>query len=108
MKNFIRFLVLALIGFFQLAATCTPIPTTDPKVSAVQWIPNIATDYVQGYKVYVGIQTQVYPLVKDVGEVSSYSLTSLGLKTGVHYYLTVTAYNVAGESIKSAEVQFDY
>lgn len=52
----------------------------------------------QGYRVYWGTSKGSYPNHITVGDVTSYSLDKLPLADNTTYYITVTAYNSAGES----------
>jgi len=52
----------------------------------------------QGYRVYWGTSPGNYPNSRDAGSATQYSLDSLPLADNTTYYLTVTAYNSAGES----------
>lgn len=52
----------------------------------------------QGYRVYWGTSRGNYPNSRDAGSSTRYNLDSLPLADNTSYYLTVTAYNSAGES----------
>jgi hypothetical protein len=52
----------------------------------------------QGYRVYWGTSSGSYPNSRDVGSATQYNLNNLPLADKTTYYLTVTAYNSAGES----------
>lgn len=52
----------------------------------------------QGYRVYWGTTLGNYPNSRDAGSATQYNLDSLPLADETTYYLTVTAYNSAGES----------
>ncbi|MBW2095974.1 MAG: fibronectin type III domain-containing protein [Deltaproteobacteria bacterium] len=52
----------------------------------------------QGYRVYWGTSLGNYPNSRDAGSSTQYDLDSLPLADDTTYYLTVTAYNSAGES----------
>ena len=54
-------------------------------------------------RVYVGDSHGVYSTSRDVGNVTTYTVT--GLQSGLHYYFVVTAYDLNGyESGFSNEV----
>ena len=59
------------------------------------WAP---VDGAQGYRVYWGTSPGSYPHSRDVGSATKCDLSSLPLADNTTYYLTVTAYNSAGES----------
>ena len=52
----------------------------------------------QGYRVYWGTSPGNYPNSRDAGSATQYNLSNLPLADKTTYYLTVTAYNSAGES----------
>jgi hypothetical protein len=52
----------------------------------------------QGYRVYWGTSAGNYPNSVDAGSATQYNLSNLPLADKTTYYLTVTAYNSAGES----------
>jgi hypothetical protein len=52
----------------------------------------------QGYRVYWGTSKGNYPNKVDVGAATQYPVDSLPLADKTVYYITVTAYNAAGES----------
>ena len=59
------------------------------------WAP---VDGAQGYRVYWGTSPGNYPNSRNTGSATQYNLSSLPLADKTTYYLTVTAYNSAGES----------
>ena len=68
------------------------------------WDPNLEPD-LEGYKLYYGNETGVYPYVIDVGNMEI--CTVADLKQGETYYFAATAYNAAGlESSYSNEVAY--
>jgi hypothetical protein len=73
----------------------------------VTWSASSATD-LDGYRVYWGTQSGVYPNSQDVGNVLTYIINDL--VEGTTYFIAVTAYDVVGnESAKSvpAEITVD-
>ena len=68
---------------------------------SLEWDPNTEPD-VEGYKVYWGSASEVYPFSKDVGNQTNYIVT--GLIVGETYYFAVTAYNANAESDYSSEI----
>jgi hypothetical protein len=52
----------------------------------------------QGYRVYWGTSPGNYPNSRDAESATQYNLNNLPLADKTSYYLTVTAYNSAGES----------
>jgi len=70
----------------------------------LEWDPNLEPD-IEGYKVYWGTGSGVYPFSKDVGNQTSYTIT--GLIVGKIYYIAVTAFNTSKiESGYSNEVVY--
>ena len=70
---------------------------------AAKLIWDASSGTVDGYKVYYGT-TATPSNSKTVGNVTSYNLDNLPLSENVQYYLTLTAYNSAGESAPSLPV----
>jgi hypothetical protein len=67
------------------------------------WNPNPPEDEVTGYAVYYGTASGKYTWTKDVGNVTTCTIT--GLTAGVTYYIVLTAYDKYGnESDFSDEV----
>jgi len=60
----------------------------------------------QGYRVHWGTSQGTYPNSVDAGGATQYPLDSLPLADSTMYYLTVTAYNAAGESGYSTPVRY--
>jgi hypothetical protein len=76
---------------------------TAPSSGTVTLIWDPETDpSVRGYKVYVGTSSNAYGAPVDIGNVTTYQV--LNLLSGTTYYFAVTAYNSAGESGYSNEV----
>jgi hypothetical protein len=66
------------------------------------WDPNPESD-IGGYKIYYGVESRVYDVVVDVGNVTNTIITNL--TSGTTYYFAATAYNLASlESDFSEEV----
>jgi hypothetical protein len=79
-----------------------------PKVHCSQvtlaWDPVSASE-LAGYKIYYGFSSGTYQWVRDVGNVTTATLSSL--TAGTTYYSAATAYNTSGiESHYSNEVKF--
>jgi len=70
--------------------------------ATLTWNPDASTN-LAGYKVYLGTSSGVYSSSVSVGNVTSYTVSNLGV--GNTYYFAVTAYNSSGvESGFSNEV----
>lgn len=79
----------------------TTSTSSSSNTASLTWNPDTLT--VAGYKVYVGTSSGVYASSINVGNVTSYTVTNLGV--GTTYYFAVTAYNTSGlESGFSNEV----
>ena len=61
---------------------------------------------VDGYKIHWGTRKNRQPNTRDVGARTRYNLNKLPLSEGVTYYLSVSAYNKAGESPPCEPVVF--
>ena len=84
------------------SSTSTPPSNSSGTTATVSWNPSTSTN-LAGYKVHVGTSSGVYSSVVDVGNVTAYAVTNLGV--GTTYYFAVTAYNTSGvESSFSNEV----
>jgi hypothetical protein len=78
-------------------------------VCTATWNANVSSEQVIGYKLYMSTTsgTEGTGVIKDVGNVLTSTLsTTFTLVSGTQYYITVTAYNIAGESSMSNEVPF--
>jgi len=73
-------------------------PTIGDRQVSLSWVTN-TVDTV-GYKVYYGTSPGVYGASVDVGNVSSATIT--GLVNNVVYFMTVVAYDVAGNESNKA------
>lgn len=62
----------------------------------------------EGYYVYYGTETGVYPAREDVGNVTEVPdiVNAFGLGSNTEYFFTVSAYNLAGESDNSNEANY--
>jgi hypothetical protein len=68
------------------------------------WNPSPSSG-VAGYRLYYGTSNGNYPLILNVGNTTSATLS--GLTPGQRYYLVVTAYNTIGfESLPSNQISF--
>ena len=84
------------------STTSSPPLTSSPTLSGssgntvttvtLGWDPSTSTN-LAGYKVYVGTSSGAYSSSLDVGNVTSYAVTNLGV--GSTYYFAVTAYNAS-------------
>jgi hypothetical protein len=61
---------------------------------------------VDGYNVYYGTNPSDQSNYRDVGNTTQLDLNNLPLSDGVTYYLSVSAYNSAGESPPCSPVVF--
>jgi hypothetical protein len=95
-------IVLALAFFVALLGT---VSTAQAASVTAMWNPNPESD-IAGYKLLYGTQSGVYSTTIDVGNVTTWTLTTLSL--GTRYFFVVRAYNTALLlSPPSAEVFFD-
>ena len=85
------------------ATSSTPTSTSSSGSTAtLTWQPTTSTD-LSGYKVYMGTASGVYNSPVTVGNVTSHTVSSLGV--GSTYYFAVTSYDTSGnESGFSNEV----
>ena len=86
------------LTFLDINAPISPpaglATTTGTGLITLNWSANSESD-VKGYKVYYGTSTGSYTNSIDVGNVTSYTITSL---PGSKYYVTVTAYDTSFNS----------
>jgi hypothetical protein len=72
----------------------------------IAWLPPAGT--VDGYKVYVGTQSNQYAQTLDLGFVApdpdGEARATLRLDSATDFYIAMTAYNAAGESAHSNEI----
>jgi hypothetical protein len=80
--------------------------TTVAVVSAASLVWDASTGTVDGYNVYYGTSATNPSESVNVGNVTQYSIDSLPLSENVQYYLSVSAYNTAGESDPCAPVAY--
>ena len=84
------------------AASSTTPSGSSATTATLSWNPSTSTN-LAGYKVYRGTSSGTYSSSVDVGNVTSYAITNLGV--GTTYYFAVTAHNISGvESSFSNEV----
>lgn len=84
------------------SATSTTLSSSSATTATLSWSPSTSTN-LAGYKVYVGTASAVYSSSLSVGNVTSYTVSNLGV--GSTYYFAVAAYNTSGiESSFSNEV----
>ena len=99
-KFFITILVFALLALVSIANAGVTL----------KWDASVATPSspVDGYYVYYGTETGVYPERSDVGEATEVLnlIPILGLASDTHYFFTVRAYNTKGESGPSNEADY--
>lgn len=80
----------------------TTLSSSSATTATLSWSPSTSTN-LAGYKVYVGTASAVYSSSLSVGNVTSYTVSNLGV--GSTYYFAVAAYNTSGiESSFSNEV----
>jgi hypothetical protein len=103
-------------GFYRLDVTATTsaglrsgstkhdFTVIEPQQVTLMWDQNTEPD-LDGYKIYYGDMSGVYPNVINVGNCESCTVT--GLAPGKTYYFSATAYNTSGlESDFSDEVVY--
>ena len=79
-----------------------PSTSSSGSTASLTWSPDTSTN-LAGYKVYVGTSSRVYSSAVNVGNVTTYAVTNLGI--GTTYYFAVSAFNSSGiESGFSNEV----
>lgn len=89
-KGLVRSFILALLVTFPLAMAATPGAAATVTVA---WDPNTESD-LAGYVVSYGTQSGVYSTSVDVGNTTSWTVTTLA--AGQRYYFVVQAYNTSG------------
>ena len=75
-------------------------------ISAETLVWDASSGTVNGYNVYYGTTPGDQSNYRDVGNVTQLDLNNLPLSEGVTYYLSVSAYNEAGESLPCTPVVF--
>lgn len=87
-----------------------------PKTTKLSWTgptttvdgqPINADTALTGYKVYCGVNSNIYTILKDVGIVTIYPAIDIPLISGV-WYCVITASNKYGESGYSNEKRIDF
>lgn len=106
MKRRSGLLLICVIAFvlfmISLAALVTVAMAAGPKLV---W--DASSGPVDGYRVYWGTAAGVHPNSKDVGPKLEEPISDLnGLLPGTQYFFVVRAYNTAGESGDSNEVNY--
>jgi hypothetical protein len=96
-------LKLRILAFFLLAAFLIILPSSI-LAETLKW--DASSGKVEGYKIYWGTNKYKPTNSRDVGKRRAYNLNKLPLAEGVTYYLSVSAYNQAGESKRSTPVVF--
>jgi hypothetical protein len=80
----------------------SPSTSSSSNTANLTWSPDTSTN-LAGYKIYVGTSSGVYSSAVNVGNVTTYAVTNLGI--GTTYYFAVSAFNSSGiESGFSNEV----
>jgi len=87
-----------------LPAIVTIVMPSSSWAATLVWDPSRGV--VDGYKVYWGTSRNNPSDSIDVGPRAAYHLDNLPLSEGVTYYISVSAYNSAGESPRCAPVVF--
>lgn len=64
------------------------------------------TDQVEGYIIYYGTSATNLSQSVEVGTVTSYNLDDFNLSENIRYYFSLAAYNAAGESPRTATVDY--
>lgn len=96
-RNIKKLFIISLVAAFLLPYQALAEPY-------LAWDPSSGT--VTGYRIYYGQSSGVYPSNKEVGNVTQYSLSGLGLEENKTYHFVVRAYNDVGESGNSNEVSW--
>ncbi len=93
-------------GLFAFAAVLSFAAVASAQIPTLAWNPNTESN-LGGYVVYYGINSNVYSNQVDVGRSTVWPLTAL--TPGRRYYITVRAYNTAGQfSGPAQEMAFDF
>ncbi|MEE4600890.1 MAG: fibronectin type III domain-containing protein [Desulfobacteraceae bacterium] len=100
MINKLYLTILAVIMSTVMALSFAPLSLA----ATLRWTPSKGK--VDGYKVYWGRNKKKPTESRNVGKRVAFNLNKLPLKEGVTYYISVSAYNTAGESKRSATVVF--
>jgi hypothetical protein len=94
-----RYWITMFSGVLLLACGVVPLGA-----ATLVWDPN--TDTVDGYRIYYGLSASDPSNTIDVGNTTQFSLDSISLYEDTQYFFSVSAYNSAGESDRSAAVGF--
>lgn len=100
MAKFMRTRGLLMIGA-AMAILCQPISSI---AETLVW--DASSGQVDGYSVHWGTSQSSQPNSRDVGDMTRYDLDKLPLAEGITYYLSVSAYNAAGESPPCEPIAF--
>jgi hypothetical protein len=100
MAKFRRTRGLLMIGM-AIAILCQPVSSL---AETLVW--DASSGQVDGYKIHWGTRKSSQPNTRDVGNKTRYDLNKLPLSEGATYYLSVSAYNQAGESPPCEPVVF--
>ena len=94
-KIHVAFFFLLTFWFIQGQAIAQPLLSWDA-----------STGEVDGYRIHYGTTQGQHPYSKDLGNVTEYHISDLSLQEKTTYFFVITAYNSAGESPPSNEVQW--
>lgn len=94
---------LSIISFFITTAIVF-LASSNIQAQTLVWDPSSGT--VDGYKVHYGTSPSAQSNYRDAGNATQYNIDSLPLSEGVTYYISVSAYNSAGESEPCAPVVY--
>lgn len=86
-----------LLSYFILVPICNAAHLT--------WSPNTEED-LAGYKVYYGTSSEHYEKIIDIGKVTQYELSNLYLYEDESYYISITAYDDAGNESGFSNVAY--
>jgi hypothetical protein len=98
MSTTIKNIMLSMFLISNLMFASTPL------AAMLAWDAN--TDPVDGYRIHYGTSATAQSQTLDVGNVTSYNLEGLPLSESTQYYISLTAYNDAGESVKAGPLVY--